>query len=157
MKKPTQTFNLKGNHFYKVLKGATAIVRLGDKTPELREAVLCCSNVEPYQIPITIESVHVIHFETINPFEVQRTGFYSAEELRQELQKFYGVDIGDRDVIRLVNFFVSREITCPICKTETIGNIESRELCGNVRTIHLPCTKCGYTIKGEISDETTNQ
>lgn len=136
-----QRFRLKGNHFDKVLKGATAIVRVSKNTPNLEESVLYCDLVPPYEIKVVIEKVSVIHFETINPFELARTGFKSVENLRHELQLQYGHDINDRDVVRVVEFFAVDAQLCLSCGKRYFNSVKAPG--GDL------CPHCCQPVKGK--------
>lgn len=101
-----QKIKLKGNHFYKIMRGARSVVRSSKLTPELGEASLICDNVPPNEIKIIINKVMIVKFEDLNHFDVKDTGFKSLSELREELQIFYQRKIKDRDTVRVVSFFL---------------------------------------------------
>ena len=107
-----QRIRLKGDHFDKVLRGATALVRVSNKTPDLGEAVIYCENVPPHEIKIIIERVTILHFEDLNPFEIGKTKFKSNIWLRKALESFYEFDIHPRQPVRLIEFFEDKEQEC---------------------------------------------
>lgn len=104
-----QRIRTKGDHFDKVLRGATALVRVSNKTPDLGEAVIYCENVPPYELNIVIERVTILHFEDLNPFEIGKTKFKSNIWLRKALESFYEFDIHPRQPVRLIEFFLDKD------------------------------------------------
>lgn len=103
-----QRIRLKGNHFYKVERGATSVIRLSKLTPNLGAAVLYCDELPrgEDEIKIVIQRVTVMHFEELNAFDVSTTGFRSLEELREQLQVFYDRKLKDRDTVKVISFFL---------------------------------------------------
>lgn len=104
-----QRIRTKGDHFDKVLRGATAVVRISNKTPDLGEAVIFCENVPPHEIKIIIERVTILRFEDLNPFDIGKTKFKSNRQLHQALESFYEFDIHPRQPVRLIEFFEDKE------------------------------------------------
>lgn len=104
-----QIIRLRGDHFDKVLRGASAVVRLSNKTPELGEAVFFCENVPPHHLPIIIERVTILPFEALNPFDIGKTKFKTSRHLREGLELFYDRKIHPRQTVRLIEFFIDKD------------------------------------------------
>lgn len=107
-----QRIRLKGDHFDKVLRGAGAVIRISKKTPDLGEAVLWCENVPPYEVKVIIDRITILPWETLNPYDIGKTGFKGTGILREALESFYDIKIEPRQTVRMIEFFKDEGEEC---------------------------------------------
>lgn len=106
-----QKINLKGNHLYRVERGATSIVRLSNLTPELGPAILYCKDLsKSEEIQIIIEQIKITRFEYLNSLDIGNAGFRSLKHLREELETFYNRTIKPSDPVKLIHFFINKDL-----------------------------------------------